>query len=69
MAVAASYEGAYPEMEKFLSSVGRRKFLEPLYEEMMSTGKQDMAKHIYEKYKMNYHPLAQSTLDKLINKS
>ena len=69
MAVAASYEGAYPEMEKFLSSVGRRKFLEPLYEEMMSTGKQDMAKRIYEKYKMNYHPLAQSTLDKLINKS
>ena len=69
MAVAASYEGAYPEMEKFLSSVGRSKFLEPLYEEMMSTGKQDMAKHIYEKYKMNYHPLAQSTLDKLINKS
>ena len=69
MAVAASYEGAYPEMEKFLSSVGRRKFLEPLYEEMMSTGKQDMAKHIYEKYKMNYHPLAQSTLDKFINKS
>lgn len=67
MAIAANYDVAYPNMEKFLSSVGRRKFLEPLYEEMMATGKKDMAQRIYGKYKMNYHPLAQTTLDKLIN--
>jgi leukotriene-A4 hydrolase len=67
MSVAAGYETAYPELEKFLSAVGRRKFLEPLYEEMMNTGKQEMAKRIYAKYKVNYHPLAQTTLDKLIN--
>jgi leukotriene-A4 hydrolase len=66
MSVAADYDVAYPAMEKFLSSVGRRKFLEPLYKEMMTTGKQDMAKRIYAKYKMNYHPLAQTTLDKLV---
>lgn len=69
MSIAASYDAAYPALEKFLSQVGRRKFLEPLYEEMMTTGKQDMAKSIYQKYRMNYHPLAQGTLDKLINKS
>lgn len=66
MSVAAGYDVAYPAMEKFLSSVGRRKFLEPLYKEMMTSGKQDMAKTIYAKYKMNYHPLAQGTLNKLI---
>jgi leukotriene A-4 hydrolase/aminopeptidase len=66
MSVAADYDAAYPAMEQFLSSVGRRKFLEPLYEEMISTGKKDMAQRIYTKYKMNYHPLAQTTLDKLI---
>ncbi len=66
MSVATGYDVAYPAMEKFLSSVGRRKFLEPLYKEMMTSGKQDMAKTIYAKYKMNYHPLAQGTLDKLI---
>jgi leukotriene-A4 hydrolase len=66
MSVAAGYDVAYPAMDKFLSSVGRRKFLEPLYKEMMTTGKQDMAKAIYSKYKMNYHPLAQTTLDKLV---
>lgn len=66
MSVAADYDVAYPAMDKFLSSVGRRKFLEPLYEEMIATGKKDMAKKIYARYKMNYHPLAQTTLDKLI---
>lgn len=66
--IAAGYEAAYPAMDKFLSSVGRRKFIEPLYEEMMKTGKQEMAKTIYEKYRGNYHPLAQMTLDKTINK-
>ncbi|MBL7718223.1 MAG: M1 family metallopeptidase [Flavipsychrobacter sp.] len=69
MSVAAGYDAAYPAMEQFLSAVGRRKFLEPLYEEMMTTGKADMAKRIYTKYRMNYHPLAQTTLDKLILKS
>lgn len=66
MSVAADYQTAYPAMDKFLSAVGRRKFLEPLYEEMMTTGKQQMAKDIYTKYRQNYHPLAQMTLDKLV---
>lgn len=68
MAISANYKEAYPAMDKFLSEVGRRKFLEPLYEEMMATGKQSMAKAIYEKYRANYHPLAQGTLDKLVLK-
>lgn len=66
MSVAADYQTVYPAMDKFLSAVGRRKFLEPLYEEMMTTGKQQMAKDIYTKYRQNYHPLAQMTLDKLV---
>lgn len=67
MAVAANYEPAYPAMEQFLSSVGREKFLEPLYGEMINRGKADMAKRIYTKYRGNYHPLAQAVLDKLIS--
>ncbi|HTM67282.1 MAG TPA: M1 family metallopeptidase [Flavipsychrobacter sp.] len=66
MSVAADYKPAYPAMDKFLSAVGRRKFIEPLYEEMMKTGKQEMAKSIYQKYRANYHPLAQTTLDKIV---
>jgi len=66
MAVAADYQTAYPAMEVFLSSVGRRKFLEPLYREMIKSGKQEMARTIYQKYRMNYHPLAQGTMDRIV---
>jgi aminopeptidase N len=67
MSVAADYTPAYPAMEQFLSQVGRRKFLTPLYSEMMKTPKgREMAIRIYGKYKQNYHPLAQESLNKLI---
>jgi len=66
MAITADYKPAYAAMEHFLSYVGRRKFLEPLYKQMMNTGKQEMAKRIYKQYRQNYHPLAQETLDKMM---
>ncbi len=67
MALKAHYEPAYGKMEEFLSHVGRRKFLEPLYKEMMDTpGDQDMARRIYAAYRKNYHPLAQESLDKMV---
>ena len=67
MSVRAGYSKAYGAMETFLSSVGRRKFLEPLYGEMMKTPKNaPMAKRLYAKYRKNYHPLAQEGLDKLM---
>jgi hypothetical protein len=67
-AVAAGYEPAYAAMDNFLSRVGRQKFLEPLYSEMMEKGKADMAKRIYDKYRENYHPLTQTKLDKIVRK-
>lgn len=67
LAIRANYAPAYGAMEKFLSSVGRRKFLEPLYFEMMKTPEgQKMAKQLYEKYRKNYHPLAQESLDRRV---
>ena len=67
MSVRAGYTSSYSEMDQFLSSVGRRKFLEPLYKEMMKTPHgAEMAKRLYGKYRTNYHPLAQESLDKII---
>ena len=66
MAISANYTPAYGAMEKFLSSVGRRKFLEPLYAVMMKTKQEDMAHKLYAKYKNNYHPLAQESLDRIL---
>ena len=69
MAVRANYTFAYPAMESFLSTVGRRKFLEPLYSEMMKTPRgTEIAKVLYAKYRKNYHPLAQESLDKIVLK-
>jgi len=66
MAVAAKYEAAYPAMRAFLARVGRRKFLTPLYGEMMKTGQQALARDVYNASRAAYHPLAQTTLDELV---
>ncbi len=69
MSVRGNYSFAFPQMEAFLNSVGRRKFLEPLYGEMMKTPRgEEMAKRLYNSYRKNYHPLAQESLDRLVLK-
>ncbi len=69
LSVRAKYSKAYPAMDNFLSSVGRRKFLEPLYREMMKTPDgAAMARGIYAKYRKNYHPLAQEMIDRIVEK-
>ncbi|MBV9959113.1 MAG: M1 family metallopeptidase, partial [Acidobacteria bacterium] len=37
MAIRNRYEAAYPRLEDFLTTIGRRKFLKPLYEELVKT--------------------------------
>ena len=65
--VERGYEPAYVRLEPFLTSVGRRKFLTPLYEAMVKTpeGKQRAAA-IYEKARSGYHPIAQATVDQIL---
>jgi hypothetical protein len=58
---------AYPALENFLTSQGRRKFLKPLYTELARTaeGKQ-MAKKIYQKARPGYHFVAYTTIDEIL---
>ena len=66
LAVRFGYEVAYKPMEAFLLDVGRRKFLTPLYSEMVKTPKnKEMGKKIYEKSRKNYHSVATGTIDAL----
>ena len=55
-------------LEKFLTRVGRRKFLEPLYKALAATpeGKQ-RAKEIYKKARGNYHYVSFNTIDQILN--
>ncbi|MBL7764693.1 MAG: M1 family metallopeptidase [Chitinophagaceae bacterium] len=70
LAIATGYEPAYAAMTDFLSRVGRMKFLEPLYSEMLKTPKgKEMAKKIFEQARMNYHPQTAGKLEKLLKAS
>ena len=67
LALKNDYEPAYDAVETFLIQVGRRKFLTPLYEAMMNSGKQDMAAETYAKARANYHPISRNSIDKVVN--
>jgi leukotriene-A4 hydrolase len=70
MAVRNGYEPAYARLEQFLTTVGRRKFLKPLYEEMVKTPEgKERALRIYEKARSGYHPIAQTTVDEILGRS
>ncbi len=61
------YEAAYPALEQFLTSQGRRKYLKPLYTKLAATPEGlALAKHIYAKARPTYHPLSQATIDALL---
>ena len=68
IAIRNKYEPAFPALERFLTSQGRRKFLRPLYEDLMKTdwGK-PMAKTIYAKARPLYHSVSTATLDPIVN--
>jgi leukotriene A-4 hydrolase/aminopeptidase len=70
MSVRHGYEPAYPRLEAFLTSQGRRKFLKPLYEELVKTpeGRQ-RAMRIYAKARPTYHAISVATIDDIFKKS
>ena len=67
-AIESRYEPAYPQLERFLLTVGRRKFLKPLYTELAkSPAGTEMALRIYGAARPGYHSLARDTVDKILD--
>ncbi len=66
-AIRSGYSPADSRLEQFLTTIGRRKFLMPLYTELAKTpaGKA-RAKAIYKKARGSYHPIAVDSVDKLL---
>ena len=59
LAVRADLPTALPHVERFLGAVGRRKFLMPLYNELVKTEEgRRQAELIFAKVKAGYHPIA-----------
>ena len=68
LSIANEYKDSYPALREFLNEVGRRKFVKPLFVEMVKTpaGKA-MAEDIYRSSRNNYHSVTQHTIDEIIN--
>lgn len=65
--VKNNYQPAYPALDQFLTTVGRRKFLTPLYGALIKTPEGKIrAMEIYKRARNNYHFVATQTLDALL---
>jgi aminopeptidase N len=66
-AVESRYEPAYPALEKFLTTVGRRKFLRPLYSALAKTPDGlARGKAIYAKARPGYHSVSRAAVDPIV---
>jgi aminopeptidase N len=67
MAVRSDYQPAYPRVEEFLEKVGRRVYIKPIYEELMKTDRgRESARTVYQRVRLGYHPIVQSSLDRIV---
>jgi aminopeptidase N len=67
LAVQCSYRPADGALEAFLMRVGRRKFLEPLYKELVKTpAGLERARAIYARARPKYHAVSATTIDEVL---
>lgn len=70
LATRNGYHAVDQRLELFLMTVGRRKFLVPLYEAVLATpGGKERALSIYRRARMRYHAVSTNTLDELLGYS
>ena len=70
LGIKKNYQPVYPYLDTFLNTVGRRKFIEPLYGELLKSDKdKKLAEEFYQKNRPNYHAVSTRTIDKLFNKN
>ncbi|HEX6789687.1 MAG TPA: M1 family metallopeptidase [Candidatus Krumholzibacteria bacterium] len=62
--IAAKYEPAYPAIEAFLTTIGRRYLVRPVYLELAKTPEGlEFARGVYQKAKAGYHPITQTGIE------
>ncbi|WP_255473376.1 M1 family metallopeptidase [Kangiella sp. HZ709] len=67
LAINRGYGVVNQRLEDYLISIGRRKLIVPLYKALMDTKQGDFAKRVYAIARSGYHPLAQGTVDAIVN--
>ncbi len=69
LGIKKNYQPVYPYLDTFLNTIGRRKFIEPLYGELLKNKKdKKLAEDFYQRNRPNYHAVSTRTIDKLFNK-
>jgi hypothetical protein len=67
MSIRNNYAPANARLEEFLTSIGRRKFVRPLYEELAKTPEgKTRAVAIYTKARSGYHPITVASVDTIL---
>ena len=68
VAIRNGYEPAYPEVQRYLTTIGRRKLVRPLYEELMKTPQgAALARATYARARPGYHPITATSIDLIVN--
>jgi hypothetical protein len=70
LALGNRYEPAVPLAERFLARVGRRKFVQPLFQTLMDEGDwgQPIARRIYAQTRSGYHAVTRGAVDRVVLK-
>jgi leukotriene-A4 hydrolase len=68
LAIANRYPPAESQVEEFLLSMGRRKFVLPLFRDLMVQGQwgQDIARRVYAEARPGYHSVTVTSVDKVV---
>lgn len=67
MSIKNKYPAADARLEEFLTSIGRRKFVRPLFDQLAKTPEgMNRAKEIYAKARPGYHPITQASVDTIL---
>jgi hypothetical protein len=62
------YQPSYARLEEYLTTIGRRKLVEPLYVDLMKTPSgSEFAKRVYAKARPGYHPDTVAAIDAVVN--
>jgi leukotriene-A4 hydrolase len=67
LVIANNYQPAFPRLEEYLKTIGRRKLIEPLYESLMKTSAgTEVAKRVFAKARPGYHPETVKAIEAIV---
>ena len=67
LSVRVGYKDVYPAMAQYLTNIGRRKLIVPLYKELaQNEDSKAWAIKVYQQARPGYHGLAQGTIDSIL---